>query len=102
MSKEREALQKIFRICDAKLNKETSHIWVIAYSALQSESEWISVEDDKPIVDKDLLIWDGFARIRGFMDKDGFFHSNDYKSIDISITHWMYLPNPPSIKTPKI
>ena len=112
MSKEREALQKILNSATPRSDNELftwyATIRHLATEALQSESEWISVEDRLPESNGHYLIWD-------YGNDIALFHYGKWKTTDkqergvlsdlratINPTHWMYLPQEPSIKTPKI
>jgi hypothetical protein len=124
MNKEREALQKIVKFENSITNIiKAKHL---ATEALQSESEWISVEDRLPEVkynkygdhSDNVLAWcngelmvlclsevdgedGGYAIVwcncYGRIDSDDAEFDDEYKP-----THWMPLPQAPSIKTPKI
>lgn len=63
------------------------------------EENWISVKNGLPEDHKDLLIWDGYIRRRGFFEHNKFFinESGEFKDISYPITHWMPLPNPPKV-----
>ena len=63
-----------------------------------TKDKWKDLSKEKPEVNKDLILWDGFARIRGWMNVKGEFVSTaaTFDSYyPVSITHWMLLPEPP-------
>ena len=100
----KEALQKIIEVT---LDQSTAN--KIATEALQSESEWISVEDSLPEDSVDVLMcyWIGTVPIIyiGFVAGDyNAWHFGEHgENVGHTIiTHWMPLPQTPSIKTPKI
>ena len=63
-----------------------------------NQTNWISVKDKLPIVEKDVLVWckfndgDSHADI-GYLTQSGEFHV--YSASDLNITYWMPLPDPP-------
>jgi hypothetical protein len=55
--------------------------------------EWISVKESPPEEDEDLILWDGFARIRGYY-KSGKYYSPQHID-EVLCTHYVILPEPP-------
>jgi len=62
---------------------------------LGSVMQWVSVKDELPPVEVDVLVWDGFnIYISNRLDEDGVDWDESTQILD-SVTHWMYLPEPP-------
>ncbi len=56
------------------------------------DMKWISVKDDLPCASDDVLLWNGSDReIYICYDRD------DFEAYYKDITHWMQLPEPPSL-----
>ena len=123
----KESLQKIVDVIDnkhqgLKLNITANEvdIYNIATEALQSESEseWISVEDRLPEIGEYVIAFDGEEQkvVKMTTYKEGsngyqqglrdcwfeYISHNNYAFRFYNVTHWMPLPQAPSIKTPKI
>jgi len=120
MNKEREALRQIVEIVQdhtISVMETYSRIDKVATEALQSESEWISVEDRLPEYGKYVLVV-GTNRMQYDIKRHHVCEMNDLEDgiefkengqfywltesgrrID-KVTHWMPLPQAP--KTPKI
>lgn len=66
-----------------------------ALEALDAMPKWISVEDDIPTDDRDVLAWVGNKEIAiaWFDGYTGEWHA--YGSYEGDVTHWMPLPEPP-------
>ena len=57
--------------------------------------EWISIENDLPPIEVDVLVWDGFSTyICNRLDEDLVVWDESMQILD-NVTHWAYLPEPP-------
>ncbi len=57
--------------------------------------KWISVEEKRPEIGEDVLTWDGCARSIGHVMDDKEFYDFTTCDINVNVSHWMPLPDPP-------
>ena len=61
-------------------------------------NEWISVEDSEPENDAFILVYDGNIHTANFrINQDMGYYRYDCDTYDVTPTHWMTLPEPPTI-----
>jgi hypothetical protein len=60
-------------------------------------TEWIRVEDALPEIDKCVITWNTHCARMGYYDPHTAVRTGwrDDECIDMRVTHWMPLPNPP-------
>jgi len=62
-------------------------------------SEWISVKDKLPDDTYDCLVWTVFPAAKeynvAFLSDEGWLTTEQDWNIDMFVTHWMQLPEPP-------
>lgn len=60
--------------------------------------KWISIKDQKSIINETVLITDGYDVFPGFLDSMlewRLLNQDLCEEIDFHVTHFMYLPDPP-------
>ncbi len=72
----------------------------------QDEKRWISVEDELPEINQDILVADNLKQVKaGYLSVDIFgvkyWHTAgqryDFNSGLKRVTHWQYFPDPPEV-----
>lgn len=83
-----------------RLDKAESHIEKLEKQLSEKQPEWISVEDRLP-KEKDMVLafaMDKDHRFAFLSDDENWYNSNGF--LELNITHWMPLPEPPKPKEP--